>query len=87
MPSWEIFEDYCSKNTSYRESVFPSSVTARVSIEMAATLGWERYTGLGGARLGMTTFGASAPLKDLLKHFGFTKDAVIAAAKEQIAKK
>jgi len=86
MPSWEIFEDYCSQNASYRDSVFPSSITARVSVEMGATLGWERYTGLSGARIGMHTFGASAPLKDLLKHFGFTKDAVVKAAKDQIAK-
>jgi transketolase len=86
MPSWEIFEDYCAKNPAYRESVLPSSVTARVSVEMSATFGWERYTGNGGARIGMHSFGASAPLKDLLKHFGFTKDAVLAAAKEQIAK-
>jgi transketolase len=86
MPSWEIFETYCAKNPAYRETVLPSGVTARVSVEMGATLGWERYTGLSGARIGMRTFGASAPLKDLLKHFGFTKDAVVAAAKDQIAK-
>jgi transketolase len=60
-------------------------VTARVSVEMGATLGWDRYTGVNGARIGMHGFGASAPLKDLLKHFGFTKAAVVAAAKEQIA--
>jgi transketolase len=86
MPSWEIFEDYCSKNPTYRESVLPSAVTARVSVEMGATLGWERYTGVAGARVGMHSFGASAPLKDLLKHFGFTKDAVVAAAKDQLTK-
>ncbi len=86
MPSWEIFEDYCGKNPTYRESVLPSSVTARVSVEMASTFGWERYTGVGGARIGMHSFGASAPLKDLLKHFGITKEAVLAAAKDQIAK-
>jgi transketolase len=84
MPSWEIFEEYCSKNPGYRESVLPSAVTARVSVEMATTFGWERYTGVNGARIGMHTFGASAPIKDLLKHFGFTKDAVLAAARAQL---
>ncbi len=86
MPSWEIFENYCAKNPEYRESVLPSAVTARVSVEMGATLGWERYTGAEGGHVGMRTFGASAPLKDLLKHFGFTKDAVVAAAKKQLTK-
>jgi transketolase len=83
MPSWEIFENYCAKNPGYRESVLPSGVTARLSVEMAATFGWERYA---SAHIGMHTFGASAPLKDLLKHFGFTKDAVIAAAKKLLGK-
>ncbi len=86
MPSWEIFEDYCSAHPGYRESVLPEAVTARVSVEEAATLGWERYVGSKGKCLGMHTFGASAPLKDLRKHFGFTPEAVVAAVKELLKK-
>jgi len=61
-------------------------VRARVSVERAATFGWERYTGIDGARLGMETFGASAPLKALTQKFGFTVDHVVAAAQAQIAR-
>jgi transketolase len=61
-------------------------VKARVCVEMGATFGWERYAGPTGAVIGMHTFGASAPLKDLLKHFGFTVEAVIQAAKKQLGK-
>ena len=61
-------------------------MTARVTVEMGTTLGWERYAGPTGAMIGMRTFGASAPIKDLLKHFGFTVDAVYQAAKKQLAK-
>jgi len=74
MPSWEIFEQ---QDAAYKESVLPSDVTARISVEMAATFGWARYTGLKGRNIGMHRFGASAPLKDLLKYFGFTVDAVV----------
>ena len=84
MPSWEIFE---RQDAAYKESVLPSSVTARVSVEMAATFGWERYVGLKGRKVGMHRFGASAPLKDLLKFFGFTADAVVAEARKAIAEK
>jgi transketolase len=84
MPSWEIFDDYCQKDPAYRESVLPSSVTARVSVEQASTFGWERYVGSSGAIIGMQTFGASAPLKELTKKFGFTVDNVVNMAKEQI---
>ena len=84
MPSWEIFEQ---QDASYKESVLPSSVTARVSVEMAATFGWERYVGLKGRKVGMHRFGASAPLKDLLKFFGFTADAVVAEARKAMAEK
>jgi transketolase len=84
MPSWEIFEH---QDASYKESVLPSSVTARVSVEMAATFGWERYVGIKGRKIGMHRFGASAPLKDLLKFFGFTVDAVVAEARKAIAEK
>src|SRR5256714_4340850 len=64
MPSWELFE---KQDAAYKESVFPASVTARVSIEMAATFGWERYVGLKGKAIGMHTFGGSAQLKDVLQ--------------------
>ncbi len=83
MPSWEIFEQ---QNEAYRESVLPSSVTARVSVEMAATLGWDRYVGPKGREIGMHSFGASAPLKDLLKNFGFTVEAVVAEAHKAIGR-
>jgi transketolase len=84
MPSWEVFERYCRQHPGYRESVLPPAVTARVSVEQAATFGWERYVGLTGRMIGMHTFGASAPLKELQTKFGFTPDAVVAAAKEQL---
>jgi transketolase len=82
MPSTEIFEQ---QDAAYKESVLPSSVTARVSVEMAATLGWERYTGLKGRNVGMHSFGASAPLKDILIFFGFTVEKVVAQAHATIA--
>jgi transketolase len=84
MPSQEIFE---RQDKSYKQSVLPPSVTARVSVEMAATFGWERYVGLKGRKIGMHRFGASAPLKDLLKFFGFTADAVVEEARKAIAQK
>jgi transketolase len=84
MPSWEIFD---KQDGAYKESVLPSSVTARVSVEMAATFGWEHYVGLKGRKVGMHRFGASAPLKDLLQFFGFTADAVVAEACKAIAEK
>jgi transketolase len=80
---WELF---AAQDQSYRDSVLPPSIKARVAVEMASTFGWERYVGMEGKIIGMRTFGASAPLKDLLKHFGFTVDAVIAAAKDVIGK-
>ncbi|MGC2172466.1 MAG: transketolase [Candidatus Sulfotelmatobacter sp.] len=84
MPSWDIFEQ---QDAAYKESVLPASVTARVSVEMAATFGWERYVGLKGRKVGMHRFGASAPLKDLLKFFGFTADVVVAEAHKAMAEK
>ena len=84
MPSWEIFAE---QDAAYKESVLPAAVTARVSVEMAATFGWERYVGLKGRSIGMHRFGASAPLKDLLKKFGFTVDAVVAEARAAISGK
>ncbi|MGL6073621.1 MAG: transketolase [Fimbriiglobus sp.] len=83
LPSWELFE---KQSKDYRDSVIPPSVTARVCIEMASAFGWERYAGNTGAILAMRSFGASAPLKDLLKHFGFTVENVVKLAKEQLAK-
>ncbi|MGO8796162.1 MAG: transketolase [Candidatus Sulfotelmatobacter sp.] len=84
MPSWELFDQ---QDASYKESVLPSSVTARVSVEMAATFGWEHFVGLKGRMIGMHRFGASAPLKDLLKYFDFTVDAVVAEARKAMAEK
>jgi transketolase len=77
MPSWELFD---KQEATYKDSVLPPNVTARVSVEMAATFGWERYTGTKGRNIGMHRFGASAPIKDLLKYFGFTADNVVAEA-------
>ena len=83
MPCWELFE---KQDAEYKESVLPSSVTARVSVEMASTFGWERYVGLKGKIIGMRSFGASAPLKDLLKRFGFNTETVVAAAKQVLGR-
>jgi transketolase len=85
MPSWEIFEYYCRHHPEYREHVLPAAVTARVSVEQASTLGWARYVGMTGRTIGMETFGASAPLKELQQTFGFTPEAIVAAAKVQVA--
>jgi transketolase len=82
MPSWELFEQ---QDQAYRDEVLPPSITARVSAEMGSVIGWDRYVGVTGAKVGMNTFGSSAPLKDLLTKFGFTPAKVLAAAKEQIA--
>jgi transketolase len=82
MPSWEIFEQ---QSQEYRLQVLPPHVTARVSVEQASTLGWSRYVGPGGICLGMKTFGASAPLKQLQQKFGFTAEHVAAAARQAIA--
>jgi transketolase len=83
MPSWELFEQ---QDQAYRDDVLPPNVIARVSVEMGSVIGWDRYVGTTGAKIGMITFGSSAPLKDLLTKFGFTPAKVLAAAKEQIAK-
>jgi transketolase len=81
MPSWELFE---RQDAAYRDHVLPRQVTARVSVELASTLGWSRYVGLKGACIGMETFGASAPLKALQHKFGFTAEHVAAAARAQL---
>jgi transketolase len=82
MPSWELFEQ---QSQVYRDSVLPPDVTARVSVEQASTFGWERYVGPAGTRIGMMSFGASAPLKELQKKFGFTVDHLVEAARGQLA--
>ena len=81
MPSWELFD---RQDQTYRDTVLPPSVTARVAVEQASTFGWHRWVGTTGAVIGMSTFGASAPLKALQTKFGFTPEAVVAAAQEQI---
>jgi transketolase len=81
MPSWELFDDQPQE---YRDRVLPPAVTARVSVEQASTFGWARYVGATGHSIGMRSFGASAPLKDLLKKFGFTAEHVVAAARDQL---
>ncbi len=80
MPSWELFE---AQDEAYRESVLPSAVKGRVAVEQAATIGWDRYIGWGGAMIGMHSFGASAPMAALQKQFGFTPEAVLDAARKQ----
>jgi transketolase len=79
LPCWEIFE---KQDQSYRDEVLPPDVTARVSIEEGSTLGWERYVGREGAIMGMSTFGQSAPFKDVEAEFGFTVDNVVEVARE-----
>jgi len=83
MPSWELFEQ---QDQSYRDSILPPDVTARVAVEEASVLGWDHYVGFSGAKIGMHTFGSSAPLKDLQTKFGFTPERVMEAAKAQIAR-
>jgi transketolase len=85
MPSWEMFEHHCRHHPEYRDEVLPKTVSARVSVEKGSTLGWARYVGVTGHSIGMETFGASAPLKELQKKFGFTAENIIAAAKQHIA--
>ena len=82
MPCWELFD---RQPQEYRDSVIPRSVRARVAVEQASTLGWDRYVGDGGAVVGMHTFGASAPLKQLLNKFGFTPDRVAEVARQCVA--
>jgi transketolase len=79
MPSWEIFEQ---QSKEYKDGVLPPEVTARVSVEQAVTLGWERYVGFRGRIIGIHSFGASAPIKALQKKFGFTPENIVSAAKE-----
>ncbi len=83
MPSWELFEQ---QPADYREAVLPEAVQNRISVEQAAVFGWSRYVGPAGVQIGMHTFGASAPLKELQKKFGFTPEAVVAAARRLLAR-
>jgi transketolase len=83
MPSWDIFEH---QTLSYQDSVLPPDVTARVAVEQASTFGWERYVGRAGRVIGMKTFGASAPLKELQRKFGFEPELVTETAKELLGK-
>ncbi|HKS85707.1 MAG TPA: transketolase [Pseudolabrys sp.] len=82
MPSWELFEQ---QDRHYRDHVLPPDIYERLSVEMGSVIGWDRYVGHRGMSIGMHGFGASAPLKDLLQKFGFTREAIVAAAKQQIA--
>ena len=83
MPSWDIFEH---QSQEYRDQVLPPGVKARVAVEQASTFGWERYVGTEGRVIGMKTFGASAPLKELQKKFGFEPEQLVAVAKNILAK-
>jgi transketolase len=82
LPCWELFD---RQEESYRDQVLPPSVGARVSVEEASTLGWDRYVGPAGRKIGMHTFGSSAPLKDVMTKFGFSPDKVAQAAREVLA--
>ena len=84
MPSWELFEQ---QDTGYQEQVLPDALAARVAVEQASTFGWERYVGRSGRMIGMNTFGASAPLKELQRKFGFEPDRVVTVAKELLGRK
>jgi transketolase len=84
MPSWDLFEQ---QDQNYRNQVLPPDITARLAVETASTFGWEKYVGTKGRVIGMRSFGASAPLKDVLKKFGFTVDNVVHAARDLVANK
>jgi transketolase len=83
LPCWELFD---RQDDSYKDEVLPSSVTARVSIEEASTLGWDRWVGPEGRMIGMHTFGSSAPLKDVQTKFGFTPDKIVEVTKEVLGR-
>jgi transketolase len=82
MPSWELFE---AQDQAYRDSVLPPAIAARVTVEEASPLGWDRYAGKSGIVLGMHSFGMSAPIAVAAEHFGFTVERVVAAAKQTLA--
>jgi transketolase len=83
MPSWDLFEQ---QSQAYRDQVLPPTIPARIAIEQGSTFGWERYVGPSGKVIGMTTFGASAPLKELLRHYGFDPRQIVATAKEVLGR-
>jgi transketolase len=83
MPSWELFDH---QDQAYKDGVIPPEVIARVAVEKASTMGWRRYTGLRGHIIGMHTFGASAPLKELQNKFGFMPEKIVAAVREQVGR-
>ena len=83
MPSWDLFE---KQPKEYRESVLPRHITARVGVEQAATMGWDRYVGFDGDIIAMHTFGASAPLAKLQEKFGFSAEKISEAARKQVAR-
>jgi len=84
IPSWEIFEH---QTQAYQDTVLPPNVNARVAVEQASSFGWERYAGKPGRLNCMKTFGASAPLKELQRRFGFEPDQVVATAKALLGRK
>src|SRR5206468_579073 len=83
MPSWDIFEH---QSEAYRDSVLPPDITARVAVEQASTFGWERYVGQSGRVIGMKTFGASAPLKELQRKYGFEPERVTEVVRELLGR-
>ena len=82
LPCWELFD---RQDDAYRDTVLPPEIKARVSVEEASTVGWDRWVGPSGRMIGMHTFGSSAPLKDVQSRFGFTPDKVAEAAREVLA--
>jgi transketolase len=83
MPSWELFDE---QPREYRDAVLPPGVTVRIAVEQGSAMGWERYVGPGGRTIGMRTFGASAPLADLMVKFGFTPEHIVAAAEQLLGR-
>jgi len=83
MPSWDIFED---QPQAYRDEVLPPRVEARIAVEQASELGWDKYVGAAGRIVGMKTFGASAPLKELQRKFGFEPERIVAIAMKLIGR-
>jgi transketolase len=84
MPSWDIFEH---QPQSYREQVLPPAVKTRLAVEQASALGWERYVGDNGRVIGMKAFGASAPLKELQRKYGFEPEKVVEAALQMLGRR
>ena len=82
MPSWDVFEH---QPQSYRDDVLPPAVKARIAVEQGSVLGWDRYVGASGRIIGMKTFGASAPLKELQRKFGFEPERIVDRAREMLA--